>query len=185
MIQSTMLTAQDRKDMFKIRFETRRFETRFKEGFIEYLDSVGYFSAPSSKSWHGVWAGGNFDHSSLVWQNLKSLNSKMSLGMESASIFIIGMFHDLCKSDLYLWDDEQQKYIHNPEIDNEEGHAVRSIAMLEPWVNLTEEERLCIRYHMGAYETSDWGEMDEAIAKYPSVYWTHVADMMAAKIQGI
>lgn len=29
---------------------------------IRYLDSVGYFTAPSSFKRHGAWIGGNFDH---------------------------------------------------------------------------------------------------------------------------
>lgn len=44
------------------------------------------------------------------------------------------------------------------------------------------EERLCIRYHMGAYETSDWDEYDQAIRKFPNVLWTHTADMLASKL---
>ena len=50
--------------------------------------------------------------------------------------------------------------------------------------DLTEEEMLCIRYHMGAYQTDEWNEFDAAIHKYPNVLYTHMADMGASKIMG-
>ena len=53
---------------------------------------------------------------------------------------------------------------------------------IEQHMGLTEEERLCIRYHMGAYETSDWDGYDQAIRKFPNVLWTHTADMLASKL---
>ena len=49
-------------------------------------------------------------------------------------------------------------------------------------MDLTEEEKLCITYHMGAYETSNWNEFEKAIRKYENVLWTHTADMYASKI---
>ena len=33
------------------------------------------------------------------------------------------------------------------------GHGDKSIIMLSQFLNLTEEEILCIRFHMGAYQT--------------------------------
>lgn len=48
-------------------------------------------------------------------------------------------------------------------------------------MRLTEEEELCIRYHMGAYETDDWDGFDKAIRKFPNVLFTHTADMYASK----
>lgn len=50
-------------------------------------------------------------------------------------------------------------------------------------MELTEEEVLCIRYHMGAYETKDWAGFDLAIKKYPNVLYTHTADMLASKLE--
>jgi hypothetical protein len=54
--------------------------------------------------------------------------------------------------------------------------------LLSQFINLTEEELLCIRFHMGAYETGDWSSYDIAIRKFPNVLFTHTADMFASKI---
>ena len=61
----------------------------------------------------------------------------------------------------------------------------KSVIMLSQWFKLTEEEILCIRYHMGAYETDDWDKLGKSIEKYPNVLYTHTADMIASRIRGI
>ena len=51
---------------------------------------------------------------------------------------------------------------------------------------LTEEEMLCIRWHMGAFdEKTNWNYYTRAIHKYPNVLWTHMADMVSAHINQI
>ena len=108
--------------------------------------------------------------------NLKWKNSR--------SPFIVGMFHDLCKLDDYkksdltvLWEYNNDKIL--------TGHGDKSIIMLSQFLNLTEEEILCIRFHMGAYQTDDWNSYDKAIRKYETVLWTHTADMYASKVLNI
>lgn len=65
------------------------------------------------------------------------------------------------------------------------GHGEKSIMLLSQFLQLTEEEVLCIRYHMGAYNKNDWDAYDMAIRKYETVLWTHTADMYASKVLGI
>ena len=65
------------------------------------------------------------------------------------------------------------------------GHGDKSVMMLSQVITLTEEEMLCIRFHMGAYVTDDWDSFDRAIRKYQSVLFTHTADMYASKVQDI
>ena len=64
------------------------------------------------------------------------------------------------------------------------GHGAKSVLILSSFLQLTEEEMLCIRYHMGAYEKDDWTGYDLAIKKYPNVLLTHTADMYASKVDG-
>ena len=66
-----------------------------------------------------------------------------------------------------------------------EGHGDKSVMLASTLCKLTEEEMLCIRYHMGAYKTDDWNGFDRAIKKYETVLWTHTADMLASKVGGI
>lgn len=65
-------------------------------------------------------------------------------------------------------------------------HSRNVTKLLVNWSRMglivSEEEALCIRYHMGAYEKDDWKGFDEAIQKYPNVLWTHHADMVASKL---
>lgn len=62
------------------------------------------------------------------------------------------------------------------------GHGEKSIMLLSQFMTLTEEEMLCIRYHMGAYNTNEWEQYGAAIEKYPNVLFSHTADMVASRI---
>ena len=53
-------------------------------------------------------------------------------------------------------------------------------------LSLTEEERLCIRWHMGAFDKKEnWDGYDKAVAQYQNVLWTHTADMVASRVLGV
>ena len=58
--------------------------------------------------------------------------------------------------------------------------------MLMGLINLTDEETMCIRYHMGAFtDQKEWEYYTRAVKKYPNVLYTHTADMIASQIKGI
>lgn len=149
---------------------------------IDFLDN-GFFTAPASTKYHGAVEGGLFDHSRNVFLRLNWLTKQNNLKWQRPeSPFIVGMFHDLCKYDQYLPStDGNQAYIYNTNT-LLKGHGSKSVMLLSQFITLTEEEMLCIRYHMGAYEIEEWSEFDAAIRKYPNVLWTHMADMLASKI---
>ena len=154
--------------------------------FMVWLISSGYFTAPASTKYHGNYAGGLFDHSLCVTRELVTFTDHEDLCWERwESPYIIGLFHDICKVDQYIAN-EDGTFSYNAEADRR--HAEKSIELLEQFIELTDEERLCIRYHMGAYRTEDWQnhnhEMDDAIAKYETVMWTHWSDMLASKKYG-
>lgn len=55
--------------------------------------------------------------------------------------------------------------------------------LLSQYLQLTMEEILCIRYHMGAFvDQKEWNDYTLAIHECPNVLWTHTADMIAAHI---
>ena len=73
------------------------------EDLTEFLMNEGFFDAPASTKYHGVYSGGLFDHSAMVYVELKKLTEKLGLKWKRPeSVFIIGMFHDLCKYDQYI-----------------------------------------------------------------------------------
>jgi hypothetical protein len=171
--------------------------------FMKYLDEGGFFTSPASTKYHGAYEGGLYDHSKTVFKRLAKLTEDNGLIWERPeSPFIIGMFHDLCKCDQYVItyrgalhtinDNGDDIIARPPETTIEykantilKGHATKSIMILSQFIALTEEEVLCIRFHMGAYETDDWDSFDKAIHKYPNVLYTHMADMLASKVDDI
>lgn len=154
---------------------------------VEALDDIGFFTAPASTKYHGSYEGGLFEHSLEVTKQLLELTEKLGLKWERPkSPYIVGMYHDLCKCDNYVWDAETGKYVFNKDI-LIPGHGDKSVIMVSKHIDLTYEEICCIRWHMGAYETDTkmWGYYGNAVAEYPNVLYTHTADMIAAKIVGV
>ena len=110
------------------------------------------------------------------------------------SPYIIGMFHDICKTDQYRHtvasrSTDGQPIGYNPsewEYNTDtllKGHGDKSVMILAALLPLTEEEVMCIRYHMGAFtDSGEWNYYTRAIHKYPNVLWSHHADMIAAHI---
>lgn len=154
---------------------------------IKDLDFLGFFDAPASTKYHGSYRGGLFDHSLAVTTELVNLTDRLGLKWtRPESPYIVGMFHDICKCDLYNYDFESDSYKYNQDLIIN-GHGEKSVIMLLKMMMLTDEEIACIRWHMGAYETDTklWNYYGNAIAMYPNVLYTHTADMIASKIVGV
>lgn len=165
---------------------------------MNYLDESGFYEQVASSKYHGDYRGGLFDHSLEVTKKLLELTDKLNLKWtRPESPYIVGMFHDLCKVDEYKVEitKEGKTMFGEEDVVGEEieinkvsdtivkGHGDKSIIYLSQFLTLTEEEILCIRYHMGAYETGSWKEYDQAIKEYETVLWTHTADMYASKVK--
>lgn len=154
---------------------------------IQELEAIGFFTAPASTKYHGAYEGGLFDHSLATAKALVELTEKLGLNWKSQqSARIVGMYHDLCKCDNYDRDPETRLYRRNPEVIIP-GHGDKSVIIAQKYIELTNEEIACIRWHMGAYETDTkmWEYYGKAVEKYPNVLYTHTADMIASKIVGV
>ena len=154
------------------------------------LADMGFFTAPSSRKYHGSYEGGLFDHSFMVMRYLVDLTNRNDLKWERGRIspFIVGMFHDLCKADSYVYipnDAGKGHYEHNNDT-LITGHGDKSVMLLSSLIKLTMEEVACIRYHMGAFtDKEEWRSYTRAVKQYPNVLWTHHADMLAAHVEGV
>lgn len=170
------------------------------DDFKEYLIKNGFFTAPASTKHHGAYEGGLFDHSYNVAKVLLELTEKNNLKWQDPrSPYIVGMFHDLCKIDNYkMIVDDPGKEMFGGEIKGRTftieynndflipGHGDKSVMYLASHIKLTEEEVICIRWHMGAFdEKLNWKFYSAAVAKYPNVLWTHQADMIASQVLGV
>ena len=99
---------------------------------VEALDAIGFFTAPASTIYHGAYEGGLFDHSLEVATQLINLTDKLGLEWTSVnSPLVVGLFHDLCKCDNYVWDIETNGYTCNPEIILP-GHGEKSVRCSRP-----------------------------------------------------
>lgn len=162
---------------------------------IEFLyEKTDYFYGPSSTKWHAAYPGGGFDHAFGVTECLVELTHKgvCKPWQRVVSPFIVGLLHDVTKLGAYLKRERVNTitggidswYEYNPNHHKlSDIHGEDSLLKILYHMPLTEEEQLCIRWHMGAYEGKDsWAGYDEAIRKFPNVLWTHTADMYASKV---
>lgn len=159
------------------------------EKMILHLNTLNFFEAPASISHHGNRSGGLFDHSFCVTQCLLDLTKRCELKWEKErSPYIIGMFHDLCKCDNYKLmpegtDPEHWQYNNAAILP---GHGEKSVIILQKMMFLTDEEIMCIRWHMGAFDSKEnWNSYGQAVTQFHNVLFAHTADMMAARIFGV
>lgn len=110
---------------------------------LAYLEGVGFYTVPSSRDRHHNWRGGLAQHSLGTYLNAL----KQSEGLDRSSVIIAALLHDICKaSRLYYGSDGR---IHKRPI-YIKGHGWRSVSLLKrEGLELTSEEWLAIRWHMG------------------------------------
>lgn len=168
--------------------------------FMDWLADHGFFSAPASTKYHGAREGGLYEHSKAVALSLQELTERNNLlWMRPESPLIVGWFHDLCKIDQYteivdcpgeimMGTDAPVGYQSHYEFNEQtpiKGHGEKSIIYLAQFVPLTFEEIMCIRYHMGAFYSTEMNDYSKAVEQYQNVLWTHTADMIASKVVGV
>ena len=164
---------------------------------LDYLTVHGFFHAPASTKYHGNYEGGLFDHSLSVAKHLVGLTESCQLKWKNCrSPYLVGMFHDLCKIDQYRHTqmgmtldgtplEDCSSWEYNPHT-LLKGHGDKSIMLLSQFYALTEEEIMCIRYHIGAFcPKEEWNDYTRAVRAYPNVLWTHQADMLASHVEGV
>lgn len=175
----------NREQHFQEIMRTQLPEERWRPLFF-YLCEVGFFTAPASTKYHGAYLGALFDHSLAVMQALVHMTQRLDLKWtRERSPYIVGMFHDLCKADNYRRAPGGESWEHKKDLILP-GHGEKSVILLQRYLDLTEEEILCIRWHMGAFDDKEnWNSYGNAVAKYPNVLYTHTADMIAARVLGV
>lgn len=180
-------------DRFSLEFMLE--EGMIPQALYDWLYDNGFKKAPASTKYHGAFESGLYEHSQNVTAQLVYLTEQLNLNWErESSPYIVGMFHDLCKIDAYVREKRLGRLgngeVMEVEVDNWthnenqilKGHGEKSVMLLSQFMTLTEEEMLCIRYHMGAYETDAWKQLDLAIKKCPFILYTHLADMHSSKL---
>jgi hypothetical protein len=164
----------------------------FDENFVNWLETQGYFEAPAGTHHHGAEIGGLLQHSFQVAVELQYLTDTLKLEWNRPeSPVIVGLLHDVCKLDDYVWTIQdfpngEKKIDIRWNKDREEGHGSKSLEILNSRILLTDQEKQCIRYHMGAFtDKSEWHLYSDAVSKDINVLYTHTADMIASQVKHI
>ena len=174
----------------RIEFMNKELKKYLGVELTEWMIENGFCSAPASISHHGNYVGGLFDHSISVTACLLKYTERLGLvwGRKSSPV-LIGMLHDLCKIDQYKIEPDYENNdvsfsYSNTSLVN--GHSSKSlIYALQHGMKLTEEETICIMYHMGAFPGYDSEGYTKAVQKWSNVLYTHTADMESSQIWGV
>ena len=76
------------------------------EDIINFLEKSDFFKAPASTRFHGDHEGGLVEHSLKVYEILKHKveHNIKGVTVPEESIIIIGLLHDICKTNFYKVD---------------------------------------------------------------------------------
>ena len=175
------------------------------EDVIESLEEMGFFSAPASAGHHLNIEGGLVQHSLntcraalVVWEGMKALEPSIGKEVGRDSVIIASLLHDVCKSDIYVRSVKKRKNAIGQWEDCEGykvsyknfpmGHGEKSVILLLcSGLEMSDDEMLAIRWHMGAWGINmnsyeDQRCFDTSKKMYPLVSIIQSADNLAASI---
>lgn len=153
---------------------------------LAWIESNGFHEAPASKGHHGARPGGLAEHSinvfrRLLWLNAEEEKRRQSPQYDLETLAVCGLLHDLCKIDAYE-DVGEAQHIYRLTKSFPAGHGEKSVILILQFMNLTQEEILAIRWHMGQYDFYARGggyDLDNAFRQCKLAVMLHLADMMA------
>lgn len=172
---------------------------------LDYIRKSDFYTAPASTKFHSCHEGGLLEHSLNVTDILlrkqdEHLWYRYFEDVTKESIIIVGLLHDICKTNYYVQEPKNRKVYSelgkkidsNGRYDWETymsytaddkipyGHGEKSVMMIEEFIKLKPVERYAIRWHMGFTEPKEnWGTLGFAIKKYPFILAVHEADLEA------
>lgn len=166
------------------------------QGLINKLNSSDFFYAPASTRYHGAFEGGLCAHSLNVYDNLTQLNDSKDLKLDSQSILITALFHDISKMNYYEMATRNVKTLDGkwttePFIKTKDaserfiyaGHGANSEYMIGRFIPLTVAESVAIINHMGGKDIYTGAVSDvnisEVFNRYSLALYLHIADMIS------
>jgi hypothetical protein len=172
--------------------------------FVAWLINSDFFKAPCSTEFHLCRPGGLAEHSLNVYRLLKEKVDRYYLGCTSenpvtaSNIIVLGLGHDLCKVHFYVpgyrnvkndvtgqW---ERKSVFKVEDQFPMGHGEKSVSILQDYFQLSEIEKLAIRWHMGPWTggvVEDYATREAyraGIKRHPLVTLLSTADIEASQI---
>ena len=158
------------------------------DGLVEWLCKTDFFTAPASTKYHNSFEGGLVAHSLAVLSELRaSKNAKL---FTDESIIKVALLHDICKANFYAVDYRNAKIdgkweqvpYYTVKDDFPYGHGEKSVLLASRFIDLTEEESVAIRWHMGAFDVAVKGgfNLSQVFERYPLALELHIADLRAS-----
>lgn len=163
---------------------------------LEWLKKSDFFTAPASTRHHSAFEGGLCLHSVNCYNRLlnnviNEYGEDFQSVVSDESVAIMGLLHDICKTNFYkedlrnvkvngVW--EQQPYY---TIDDSlpYGHGEKSVYMISGFMKLTREEAMAINWHMGGFDArvvgGSSGAMAQAYYDFPMCVLLHIADIQS------
>ncbi len=162
------------------------------QAFFHWLRITDFFIAPASTGSHGAWEGGLLAHSVGTAQILLDLTEKNNIVWEHPeSPVLVGLLHDVCKVNSYraytknyrdtagYWQ-SRTEYMFDEKLPL--GHGEKSLFLISRYMRLTDQEALCLRWHMTNYESRAEREASEkAITLCSAILWVRTADRLEAQ----
>ena len=142
------------------------------EALIEYLRNSDYFHAPASTKYHLNFPGGLAMHSISVYKTLRRLCSEFDIDIPEESIIIACLLHDVCKIGAYKPQGDSYSYNRN----QPPGHGDLSVSRILNYIELTDQERLMIRWHMNHYDRAFQNQENKICKQCPEIYIMYFAD---------
>ncbi len=167
------------------------------EELLAWMQQTDFFTAPASARYHSCYAGGLCQHSINVFECLwayikrKRVQEIYQLNTEDysdESLAIVGLLHDLCKTDVYKAGfrnvkDDNGQWQRVPNYTFEDslpyGHGEKSVFLINRFMKLTDMESFAIRFHMGFSGDEDSRLVGQALSAYPLAFAVSVADSEA------
>ena len=191
----------DREEFVSLLKSTGR---KVVDSVVGYLEKSGFFTAPASVSRHLSHDGGLLEHSLNVCRTAMALRGQMLQmrpGLEARlpeeSVVLVSLLHDVCKANIYKKITKYRKDANNRwesydgyDVDYTRfplGHGEKSVVMLlRLGLELTNDEVLAIRWHMGAWDLSfqsfESKSNISAASDVPLVAILQAADALAAHL---
>lgn len=174
------------------------------EPVLAYLDKCGFYTAPASVRHHLSCPGGLLTHSLNVYDTAMSLRPQVvrmcadgDKALPEDSVAIAALLHDICKANFYRPIQKWRKDANNRWESYEgyepdytrfpAGHGEKSVIMLlRLGLQLTNDEILAIRWHMGAwnlpFQSADDKASISAATDRPLTLLLQMADYMATHL---
>ena len=119
---------------------------------LEFLEKSDFYTAPASTRFHGSKEGGLLEHSLKVYEILeqKVANNSLNYQTDEATIRIVALLHDICKTNFYKVDYRNAKnslgvWEKVPYYAVEDtipyGHGEKTEMMISEYIKLTNEEK--------------------------------------------